>query len=164
MFFNLQSPLICSRKHPWCRPWLQYRRDPLPSLISPGGAAAAELTALPGPGRCAQPPGQAPAEAAWRWGCAWCVAWTGNGETRMMARATWVPSWRLGGRAAPPRQTRQWWYSGTAGQEPTTAQATRVPTTCCFMIMLKLVSTHSKTSGQLELLQYECQYELWYLG
>lgn len=65
--FFLQSPLICSRKQPLCRPYQQYHRhEPALHLRSPGGAAAADVTALPGLRRCPQPVGQAPKEAAWR--------------------------------------------------------------------------------------------------
>lgn len=67
ILFFLQSPLICFRKQPLCRPYQQYHRhEPALHLRSPGGAAAADVTALPGLRRCPQPVGQAPKEAAWR--------------------------------------------------------------------------------------------------
>lgn len=144
IFSNLQSPPICSRNRPWCRRWPPYPRlEPAASRRSPAGTAAAvAVKALPGPGCCVQPPGRAPSEAAWRWACAWSAAWTGNGVTRMTAKATWAPWWRSGGKAAQRHQIRLWWCSGTAAHEPTTVPATRAPTTCCFMIMPRLVRTH----------------------
>ncbi|XP_064137158.1 E3 ubiquitin-protein ligase MIB2 isoform X3 [Loxodonta africana] len=53
----------------------------------------------------------------------------------MAARAAWAQWWNSVDTAAPQPLTARSWCSGTMASVPTTALATRAPTTCCSMTM-----------------------------